>query len=118
MPFCPNCKTEFIGGVDECSDCHIKLTDKLTEEAHFLPDAFELVYCCSDVIEAEMLQGNFESAGIDSYILNQQDRSYPGSNNTGLVKIFVKKQHAADAMEFLKALPGFIIDEGMSDTIE
>ena len=36
----------------------------------------------------------------------------------GYVTRLVKKQHASDAMEFLKALPGFIIDEGMSDTIE
>lgn len=118
MPFCPNCKTEFIEGIEQCSDCQVPLIPVLIEETHFDAENFELVYCCSDIIEAQMLHSNFESAGIDSYILNQMDRSYPGSNNAGLVKIFVKKHQALDAMEFLKALPGFIINEGLNDTIE
>ena len=32
MPFCPNCKTEYVAGIVQCSDCRIALVDHLPEE--------------------------------------------------------------------------------------
>jgi len=32
MPFCPNCKTEYVAGVARCSDCNLPLVDHLPEE--------------------------------------------------------------------------------------
>jgi hypothetical protein len=33
LPFCPNCKTEYVPGTVECADCKIKLVDRLPEDA-------------------------------------------------------------------------------------
>ncbi len=32
MPFCPSCKTEYIAGIAQCSDCNLALVDHLPEE--------------------------------------------------------------------------------------
>lgn len=32
MPFCPNCKTEYIAGIVECYDCKLALVDHLPDE--------------------------------------------------------------------------------------
>ena len=31
MPFCPNCKAEYLAGVSRCSDCGLTLVDQLPE---------------------------------------------------------------------------------------
>ncbi|MCE1188941.1 MAG: DUF2007 domain-containing protein [Ignavibacteria bacterium] len=102
MPYCPECKSEYIEGVTRCSDCEVDLVDVLNEDEHFSPENYKLIFQSSQVIEAEMLKSNLESAGIEAYILNQTDRSYVGFNNTGLVKVFVNISDENDAEEFLK----------------
>ena len=32
MPFCPSCRTEYIPGIERCSDCGETLVDQLPEE--------------------------------------------------------------------------------------
>ena len=34
MPFCPNCKAEYVAGITRCSDCDLPLVDHLPEEQH------------------------------------------------------------------------------------
>ena len=34
MGFCPECKYEFVAGVETCPDCSIDLVDALPEEFH------------------------------------------------------------------------------------
>ena len=49
MPFCPNCKTEYIAGVKQCADCKIDLVDVLVlpEPEHDQP----CPRCSGDVTE-------------------------------------------------------------------
>jgi len=32
MPWCPNCKNEYVEGITECADCHVELVDELPLE--------------------------------------------------------------------------------------
>ena len=38
MPYCPKCKTEYIEGIIECSDCHVPLID--SEKDLIIPSVF------------------------------------------------------------------------------
>lgn len=49
MPYCPNCKAEFVDGVTLCSDCHVPLVDTLEETSDGeTPAALEDPDCLSD----------------------------------------------------------------------
>lgn len=104
MPFCPICKTEYIVGAAVCDECGSELAPELMEEIHFSSDDFSMVYTCDTLIEAEMIKANLESTGIETFVLNQQDRNYPGSGNIALIKVFVRKDNEEDAVEFLQTL--------------
>jgi hypothetical protein len=49
MPFCPECKTEYVAGAKRCSDCHVDLVDQLPVEI-----SVELEECenCEEEVEA------------------------------------------------------------------
>jgi predicted negative regulator of RcsB-dependent stress response len=79
------------------------LVEKLTEEEHFSSADYALVYEASNLIEAQMIKANLESAEIESYILNQQDRNYPGVGDMTVVKVFVRVKDASEALDFLNA---------------
>lgn len=37
MPWCPNCKVEYIDGMTVCADCGAKLVEELPKESEFIP---------------------------------------------------------------------------------
>lgn len=38
MPFCPNCKTEYVQGIARCNDCNVALVDTLPEQVPVMLD--------------------------------------------------------------------------------
>ena len=50
MPFCPNCKTEYIAGITRCSDCNVSLVERLPDER---PAEYEECGNCSERVTAE-----------------------------------------------------------------
>jgi len=116
MPFCPDCKSEFIEGVTQCNDCGTELVPELTEAEHFSAEDYRLVYTCGQVYEAQMMKSNLESAGIESYILNETDRNFPGAGNVTLVKLFVKVESETDAREFIQKSNVTDTDEPAGET--
>jgi hypothetical protein len=101
MPFCPNCKSEYLSGVEKCQDCDLPLVAELIDEEHFSQEDFTLVYSTTDLIEAEMICDNLESADIEAYILDQEDRNFPGRPDNSIIKVFVKNENAEEALEFI-----------------
>jgi hypothetical protein len=79
MPFCPECRYEYIAGKTDCPDCGVKLVDKLPDEQQEplpndqagllrfvrLPELPRRIY-------AEMVRGALQEKGIPCYI--QADR--------------------------------------------
>lgn len=64
-------------------------------------DDFALLTKCSNEIEADMIAANLEGAGIESYILRQNDSSFPVMGNLSVVKIYVRRAQLSDAQEYL-----------------
>ena len=53
MPWCPNCKNEYVDGIKECADCHVTLVEQLEED--FVPVIFgeeEEIYKLNTFLEA------------------------------------------------------------------
>lgn len=64
-------------------------------------DDYALLTKCSTEIEADMIAANLEGAGIESYILRQNDSSFPVMGNLSVVKIYVPRARLSDAREYL-----------------
>ena len=64
MPFCPNCRTEYIPGIRQCADCGDALVDQLPEEDQ--GEAFQLVRLHSfpGEVYANMVGEALEHKGI------------------------------------------------------
>jgi predicted amidophosphoribosyltransferase len=95
---CPKCEYEYTEAVKSCPDCGSNLVTAEDFEGNLVHHSDWLVACnCGDNIEAEMMKTNLESAGIESLILSQSDRSFPLEGNMSIVKVLIKKTDAEEA---------------------
>lgn len=78
-------------------------------------DDLALLTKCSTEIEADMIAANLEGAGIESYILRQNDSSFPVMGNLSVVKIYVRRTQLSDAQEYLSNFN--MQDEGEDERI-
>lgn len=100
---CPKCEYDYIEGVTVCSDCGTPLIPVEEFEGHLVhPSDWVIIFSTSENYEAEMLKANLEGAGIEALILGQKDRSYPAVGDLAVVKLLVKKDNIADAMEIVE----------------
>jgi hypothetical protein len=96
---CPKCEYEYVEGVTVCPDCGTKLIPNEDFEGNLVhPKDWIIVYTCGETYEAEMIKSNLEGADIESLILSQKDRSYPGVGDLAIVKLLVRKSSAEEAL--------------------
>lgn len=99
---CPKCELEFVDGIVVCSDCGQKLISKEDFEGNLVhPSDWVIVYTTSENYEAEMFKANLLGAEIESLILGQKDRNYPGVGDLAVIKLLVKKVDAENAIEII-----------------
>lgn len=99
---CPNCEYEYVEGVETCPDCKTQLIPKEEYEGNLVnPKDWVIVFTCSEEYEAEMLKANLESAGIESLIWSQKDRSFPAYGGLSIVKLLVKRKDSAATIEII-----------------
>lgn len=96
MPFCPKCKAEYREGFDTCSDCKVKLVDKLPDYSEIeikeeLPlenvdnaDSFDI----SDVLDENAL----EALNITPEMLRKWQENPPTPEELNQLKRFIIKQ--------------------------
>lgn len=118
MPFCPNCKYEYVNGIDKCPDCGAELVNELPPEIILNEADWVVVYTTSFDYEAEMLKGNLESAGISVTILSQKDSSFPTPGDLSIIKLLVKKEDAESAAAFLNEFKKSLESENQEDETE
>jgi len=82
MPFCPNCRAEYIEGVDTCPDCQVELVDELPpkEEPEYL-DLVELEKV-PDEVSGVMMKGILVNNGIFAILKSAKIPWYDGIGST------------------------------------
>lgn len=102
MPFCPNCKYEYLPGVKVCPDCEVELVEQLEEVKTYQSEDFTMVYTCSEIYEAQIIKANLEGAGIPTFILSEKDSNFPALGDLAVIKLFVKNEDTKFALDYIK----------------
>jgi hypothetical protein len=95
MPFCPNCTYEYVAGIKECPDCGILLVEELIDHE------WVIVYTSDQLYDVQMLKDELESADISATILSQKDSNFPVTGDLAVIKLLVKSEDAASAINFI-----------------
>lgn len=103
MPFCPQCRTEYVLGVARCGDCGARLVEALSPlpEPHDIQWA-ELPSFLSEPL-AQMVREELERQGIRTMLKRDVFVSAIGSQ--GMV-IFVPQENYRQAFEIRKTMVG------------
>ena len=104
MPVCPKCEYEYVEGVTYCPDCGTALVE---DDYYWKPEEWteknwEVVYTSDQEYEVEMFRDNLKGAGIEAAILSQKDRNFPTPGDLSTVKLLVKKDDVASALNFIQ----------------
>ena len=109
MPFCPRCKSEYVGGVKECSDCQIPLVEELAEDIQFHEGEgkFALLHTFPSIVYAEMVKEALEKKGIPCLMKSDMLTSAYGSKGGGVfsrVRIYVPEDRLKECDETMNQM--------------
>jgi len=103
MPFCPECKCEYVPGITTCPDCGVKLVEKQPQEK-------QADWVCvgeyPSLIAAEMAKlrlGSCEIAGVLCDGLMEGMYAGVGTMRLESVRLMVHKDEAPKALEILES---------------
>ena len=68
--YCPKCRSEYVEGVNECTDCHVALVAELPpqEEEEFDYENFVVFKTYLNRPEAELAHSVLDANGIEAFI--------------------------------------------------
>jgi hypothetical protein len=66
MPFCPECRAEYVAGTKECNDCGVPLVDVLPPEVHEDRENLIPVYKADTEVQGEMILSLLKGEGIEA----------------------------------------------------
>jgi hypothetical protein len=96
MPFCPNCRTEYVGDATRCADCEAELVSWLPQEqAVFDPAASKPAELCqvADPVQADLIEAQLRAVGI------------PVVRRPRGLSLFVPSSRLGDAQHILAGQP-------------
>ena len=104
MPFCPECRYEYVPGIVKCPDCDVKLVAKLPEEKSGDPSEKEYVelYPLPGQIYAEMVKEALDKQGIQCILIPDMISSgllakgATISGNQVRIRVFKKDRNKAE----------------------
>ncbi len=68
--FCPECRTEYVEGVQRCADCDVPLIPDLQPLPEEEFKNFVKLYSPADAIDLVMVRSFLDGAGIDYFVRN------------------------------------------------
>lgn len=108
MSFCPKCKYEYRDGIKMCPDCDLPLKAHLHEEEpepKYTEEALVTLVRVYDRLEADIMKGVLDSAGIPCYIqsdVSPYTRAAVVMRNRGYT-IIVQESRYQDAVTALES---------------
>ena len=110
MPFCPQCRTEYVEGTTNCADCGVPLIPVLPPERETQPDLRDLVevWRTQGELNAQLTRSLLEANGISSMVTGESLRLTHGFTVDGLalVHILVRPDDAGRACEIIASTEG------------
>ncbi len=94
--FCPQCKSEYQGGVVICGDCNIPLVSELQIEPKPEFVDYEEILSTNNAADIAMIKSLFDGEGIVYYFLGEHF-AFP-------VRLMVNKDQVEEARGLLKNL--------------
>jgi len=110
MPYCPQCKNEFVEGTTTCEDCGLSLVDELYKGPPDSSTVDELVevWRTQGEVDAQLIKSLLEGNGIDSMLSGESLRLTHGFTVDGLalVKILVRPVDAKRSCDIIASREG------------
>jgi len=103
MPFCPECKYEYVSGIATCPDCGRKLVAKLPEDRGRNEVDMVCIGEFTVALDADMAKIRLDLASIESFIFNNtpvRAQNIP-ANLWVPVRLLVHREDAERALEIL-----------------
>ena len=110
MPFCPKCRSEFVEGTVECSDCGVPLVEEPAGQSPLVTDTDDLVevWRAQGEVNAQLVRSLLEGSGIRSMLSGESLRLTHGLTVDGLalVRVLVRSGDARRACEIIASTDG------------
>lgn len=105
MPYCPQCRREYLKGAKYCPQCKIRLVRSLPPPAAETakPSEMVLLHSFPGRVYAEMVQEALKNQGIPSLIKGEDVGIgvYWGAHTVTEVKLYVPKDSYEEALNIL-----------------
>ena len=116
--FCPECKCEYVEGIIECVDCHVKLVYELPPEPEEKDE--EVIYIKEkdeEMIYVGMYRDSGSAEMVKEFLMENGVEAIPIEYRFDLVtRLYVRKEDAQKAEELLKAFDGIAVEDSKEGT--